>query len=203
MIDRLIAIAELKKIEPIVVLTKIDLANNAQHYKNIYTNAGFKVILCDNKTGNGSDEVKQLLPNKISAFTGNTGVGKSSLLNSIDSSLGISTGETSKKLGRGKHTTRHCELYRANGGYVADTPGFSFIDLERCEKILKEDLPYCFREFEPYINKCKFQANCSHINDKGCAVVEAVNKGAISKERHQSYIDLYKEVKDIKEWQLK
>lgn len=202
-IDRLIGIAELKNIEPIIVLTKIDLSQDAEYYKNIYEKAGFKVILCDNNTGRGSDEVKELIKEKISAFTGNTGVGKSSLLNSIDSSLEISTGETSKKLGRGKHTTRHCELYKINGGYVADTPGFSYIDLERYEKIMKDDLPLCFREFEPFLDKCRFQTNCSHINDKGCAVVDAVNKGLISKERHQSYIDLYNEVKDIKEWQLK
>lgn len=202
-IDRLIGIAELKNIEPIIVLTKIDLSQDAEYYKNIYEKAGFKVILCDNNTGRGSDEVKELIKGKISAFTGNTGVGKSSLLNSIDSSLEISTGETSKKLGRGKHTTRHCELYKINGGYVADTPGFSYIDLERYEKIMKDDLPLCFREFEPFLDKCRFQTNCSHINDKGCAVVDAVNKGLISKERHQSYIDLYNEVKDIKEWQLK
>ena len=202
-IDRLIGIAELKNIEPIIVLTKIDLSQDAEYYKNIYEKAGFKVILCDNNTGRGSDEVRELIKGKISAFTGNTGVGKSSLLNSIDSSLEISTGETSKKLGRGKHTTRHCELYKINGGYVADTPGFSYIDLERYEKIMKDDLPFCFREFEPFLDKCRFQTNCSHINDKGCAVVDAVNKGLISKERHQSYIDLYNEVKDIKEWQLK
>lgn len=202
-IDRLIAIAEFKNIEPIIVLTKIDLSNDYQEYVDIYEKAGFKVILCNNSTGSGSDEVKELLKGKISAFTGNTGVGKSSLLNAIDSSLMLDTGSTSKKLGRGKHTTRHCELFKVNGGYIADTPGFSSIDFERCEKILKDDLPYCFREFEPYLSECKFQTNCSHINDKGCAVVEAVKNGEIPAQRHQSYIDLYNEVKDIKKWQIK
>lgn len=202
-IDRIIAIAEFKKIEPIVVLTKIDLSDNYKKYYDIYTQAGFKVILCNNSTGEGSDEVKAMLTDKVSAFTGNTGVGKSSLLNSIDLSLNIETGVTSKKLGRGKHTTRHCELFKVNGGYVADTPGFSSVDFERCEKILKDDLPYCFREFEPYLTDCKFQTNCAHINDKGCAVLNAVNNGDISAERHQSYIDLYNEVKDIKQWQIK
>lgn len=202
-IDRIIAIAEFKKIEPIVVLTKIDLSDNYKKYYDIYTQAGFKVILCNNSTGEGSEEVKVMLTDKVSAFTGNTGVGKSSLLNSIDFSLNIETGVTSKKLGRGKHTTRHCELFKVNGGYVADTPGFSSVDFERCEKILKDDLPYCFREFEPYLTDCKFQTNCAHINDKGCAVLNAVNNGDISAERHQSYIDLYNEVKDIKQWQIK
>lgn len=200
-IDRIIAIAEFKQIEPVVVLTKIDLSDYYMKYYDIYSKAGFKVILCDNSTGSGSDEVRAMLADKVSAFTGNTGVGKSSLLNAVDSRLAVETGETSKKLGRGKHTTRHCELFKVADGYVADTPGFSSVDFERCEKILKDDLPYCFREFEPYLDKCKFQTNCAHINDKGCAVVEAVNNGYISRERHNSYIDLYNEVKDIKEWQ--
>lgn len=202
-IDRIIAIAEFKHIEPVVVLTKIDLSDHYMKYYDIYSKAGFKVVLCDNSTGSGSDEVRAMLADKVSAFTGNTGVGKSSLLNAIDSRLAVETGETSKKLGRGKHTTRHCELFKVAGGYVADTPGFSSVDFERCEKIFKDDLPYCFREFEPYLDKCRFQTNCAHINDKGCAVVEAVNNGYISRERHNSYIDLYNEVKDIKEWQKK
>lgn len=202
-VDRIIAVAEFKGIEPIVVLTKIDLDKNYQKYYDIYTKAGFKVILCNNETGEGSEEVKAMFKDKVSAFTGNTGVGKSSLLNSIDPALSIETGVTSKKLGRGRHTTRHCELFRVGGGYVADTPGFSSVDFERCEKILKDDLPYCFREFVPYLTECKFQTNCSHINDKGCAVIDAVKKGKISEVRHQSYIDLYNEVKDIKEWQIK
>lgn len=202
-IDRIIAIAEFKHIEPVVVLTKIDLSDHYMKYYDIYSKAGFKVKLCDNSTGSGSDEVRAMLADKVSAFTGNTGVGKSSLLNAIDSRLAVETGETSKKLGRGKHTTRHCELFKVAGGYVADTPGFSSVDFERCEKILKDDLPYCFREFEPYLDKCRFQTNCAHINDRGCAVVEAVNNGYISRERYNSYIDLYNEVKDIKEWQKK
>lgn len=202
-IDRIIAIAEFKHIEPVVILTKIDLSDHYMKYYDIYSKAGFKVVLCDNSTGSGSDEVRAMLADKVSAFTGNTGVGKSSLLNAIDSRLAVETGETSKKLGRGKHTTRHCELFKVAGGYVADTPGFSSVDFERCEKIFKDDLPYCFREFEPYLDKCRFQTNCAHINDRGCAVVEAVNNGYISRERHNSYIDLYNEVKDIKEWQKK
>lgn len=202
-LDRIIAIAEYKDIEPIIVITKIDLDSSYKAYYDIYTKAGFKVILCDNINGSGADEVRALLKDKVSAFTGNTGVGKSSLLNSIDNRLTIETGETSKKLGRGRHTTRHCELYRVADGYVADTPGFSSVDFERCEKIMKDDLPYCFREFEPYLTECKFQTNCAHINDKGCAVVNAVNEGKISSERHRSYAELYNEVKDIKEWELK
>lgn len=202
-VDRIVAIAEYKNIEPVIVITKIDLDSSYEKYYNIYTNAGFKVILCDNIKGAGAELIRSLLKDKTSAFTGNTGVGKSSLLNAIDAGLSLETGETSRKLGRGRHTTRHCELYRVAGGYVADTPGFSSLDFEKGEKIMKEDLPYCFREFLPYLEKCKFQNNCSHINDKGCAVVQAVKNGKISADRHNSYTELYNEVKDIKEWELK
>lgn len=202
-VDRIIAIAEYKKIEPVVVITKIDLDSSYKKYYDIYFKAGFKVILCDNLKCSGAEQIKPMLKDKISAFTGNTGVGKSSLLNAVDSNLLIETGETSKKLGRGRHTTRQCQLYNVAGGYVADTPGFSSLDFERCERIMKEDLPYCFRDFLPYIDSCKFSTNCSHINDKGCAVVQAVNDGVISSERHDSYVQLYNEVKDIKQWQMK
>lgn len=202
-LDRIVAIAEHKNIEPIIVITKTDLDDSYGKYYDIYNNAGFRVVLCNNNSGDGVQEVKELLKGKISAFCGNTGVGKSTLLNAIDSNLNLATGQTSKKLGRGKHTTRHCELYKTAGGYIADTPGFSSVDFERCEKILKDDLPYCFREFEEYLSDCKFQTNCSHINDKGCAVVNAVQNGLISTQRHKSYIDMYNEVKDIKEWELK
>lgn len=150
-LDRMIALAEYKNIEPVIVFTKVDLYDNYSEYADIYAKAGFKVIVCDNTKGEGANEVRELISGKMCAFSGNTGVGKSSLLNAVDSRLGLTTGRTSKKLGRGKHTTRHCELFKINGGYVADTPGFSSLDIERCEKILKDDLPYCFREFRPYL----------------------------------------------------
>ena len=179
------------------------MENAYDKYVDIYTKAGFKTIICNNKNGLGSDEVKEMLKGKICAFAGNTGVGKSSLLNNIDSSLELATGETSKKLGRGKHTTRHCELFKCNEGYIADTPGFSSLDIERCEKIMKDELPHCFREFSDYIYNCKFLNNCSHINDKGCAVRQAVENGLISESRYNSYVQMYNEVKDIKEWKKK
>lgn len=201
-VDKLIAIAEYKSIEPIIVLTKIDLAENYHKYLDIYDKAGFKTIVCNNITGDGAEKVKDYLNGKTSAFTGNTGVGKSSLLNAIDKNLSLATGETSKKLGRGKHTTRHSELFKICGGYVADTPGFSSLDFERCERILKDDLFDCFRDFEPYFGLCKF-STCAHINEKGCAVCEAVKNGEIQQSRHNSYIQMYNDVKDIKEWELK
>lgn len=203
-IDKLAAIAEYKNIEPVIILTKTDMADDSecQKYLDIYEKVGFKVIVCDNTTGKGADEVKALLNGKISAFTGNTGVGKSTLLNNIFPELKLATGETSKKLGRGKHTTRHCELFKFAGGYIADTPGFSSLDFERCEKILKDELPYCFREFKPFLDGCKF-TSCSHTCDKGCAVCKAVDDGIIPKSRLDSYISMYNDVKDIKQWQMK
>lgn len=201
-IDNLTAIAEYKKIEPIIVITKTDLDASAEKYRQIYESAGFNVVICNNTTGEGGEEIRKLLNNKCSAFTGNTGVGKSTLLNNIFPYLELKTGEISKKLGRGKHTTRHCELFKTDNGYIADTPGFSSLEFKQIEKILKDDLPYCFREFEEYIGYCKF-STCTHTNDKGCAIIDAVNDGKISKTRHESYISMYNEVKNIKEWELK
>ncbi len=202
-IDKMVAIAEYKKIEPIIVLTKVDLDNDYASIVRTYESAGFLVIVCDNTTGLGAQQMREQLTGCISAFCGNTGVGKSSLLNNMFPDLQLATGETSKKLGRGKHTTRHCELFKAEGGYIADTPGFSSLDLERCETIYKDELPYCFREFVPYLDCCKFSTNCAHIHDKGCAVCAAVERGEIANSRHESYIAMYNEVKDIKEWQKK
>lgn len=201
-IDKLIAIAEYKNIEPIIVITKIDMNESYKQYEEIYRTAGFKTIVCSNLDMRGIEEVKSYLKGKISAFTGNTGVGKSSLLNSIDDTLTLKTGETSKKLGRGKHTTRHSELFKVCGGYVADTPGFSSLDFEKCERIFKDDLFDCFREFEPYFGQCKF-STCSHTSEKGCAVCAAVENGKIQKSRHDSYVQMYNDVKDIKEWKIK
>ena len=139
--------------------------------------------------------------NKISAFTGNSGVGKTTLLNRLDNTLNLSTGAISDKLGRGRHTTRQAQLFNVCGGYVIDTPGFSSFDFDKTEIIKKDDLPYCFREFKDYLGTCKF-TSCAHINDKGCSICEAVKNGKISETRHNSYIQLYNQAKEIKEWEL-
>lgn len=200
-IDKLIAVAEHKNIEPIIVITKSDIAS-AQEIFDIYTLAGFKTIIVSNETKDGIDEVKAVLKEKISALTGNSGVGKTSLLNNLDETLALKTAQISKKLGRGRHTTRQAELYRVCDGFVVDTPGFSSFEIDKSDIILKDELAYCFRDFSDYIEKCKFYPSCTHTADKGCAVVEAVNEGKISKSRHNSYVQLYNEVKDIKEWNL-
>ena len=201
-IDKIIAIAEYNKIEPIIVLTKTDLNSDYQKYVDIYEKSGFKVIVSNPNDNFAANEIKILLKGKISAFTGNTGVGKSTLLNAICPELNLQTGQTSKKLGRGKHTTRHCELFKVNGGYIADTPGFSSVDFEKCENIYKDDLVYCFREFDEFIGECKF-TSCSHTNDKGCAIINAVENNLISKSRHNSYISMYNDIKDKKQWEKK
>lgn len=200
-IDKLIAVAEHKNIEPIIVITKSDLAS-AQEIFDIYTLAGFKTIIVSNESKDGVDEVKAVLKDKISALTGNSGVGKTSLLNNLDETLALKTAQISKKLGRGRHTTRQAELYRVCDGFVVDTPGFSSFEIDKSDIILKDELAYCFRDFSDYIEKCKFYPSCTHTADKGCAVVKAVNEGKISKSRHNSYVQLYNEVKDIKEWNL-
>ncbi len=199
-IDRLTAIAVNRGIEPIVVFTKSDLSD-IDEYISIYRKAGIKVIGVSSVTGEGVDEVKAELKNHISAFCGNSGVGKSTLLNAINPSLGLKTAEISDKLGRGRHTTRESELFKVDGGYVADTPGFSSLELEETEVILKDELPYAFPEFEQYLGQCKF-TSCLHVKDKGCAVVEAVESGEISESRHESYCVMMEQAKEIKEWEL-
>ena len=200
-IDRLTALAVSKGIEPIVVFTKNDL-ESADEYIEIYKKAGIKVFAVSCVTGEGVDAVKAELKGHISTFCGNSGVGKSSLLNVIDPKLCLKTGEISDKLGRGRHTTRHSELFKVEGGYVADTPGFSSFETEENELILKDDLPYTFKEFEPYIGQCKF-TSCLHVKDKGCRILQAVEKGEIPATRHESYCFMMEEAKNIKEWELK
>lgn len=200
-IDRLTALATVKGIEPIVVFTKNDL-DSADEYIGIYRKAGIKAYSVSCVTGEGVDAVKKELENHISAFCGNSGVGKSSLLNVIDPELALKTGEISDKLGRGRHTTRHSELFKVEGGYVADTPGFSSFETDETELILKEDLPYAFAEFEEYIGQCKF-STCLHTVDKGCRIIQAVEDGDIPKSRHESYCSMMEQAKNIKEWELK
>lgn len=202
LLDEFIAIAEFKKIIPVVVFTKIDKQDSSDLAK-LYRDAGLTVFEVNNLTGEGSEKVKAFLEGKLSAFTGNTGVGKSSLMNRIFPELKLETNEISEKLGRGKHTTRHVQLYKLEkGGYIADTPGFSSFDTNRYDIIYKDELADCFCDFRQYLGKCRFP-NCSHTKEKGCAVIEAVNEGKIARSRHESYINMYEQAKQLKEWEHK
>ena len=197
-IDKLVATAEYKNIEPYIVISKTDLSSYKEIY-DVYEKSGITVITLDDD--NSLNRIKEIMNGKISAFTGNSGVGKTTLLNRLDSSLNLSTGAISDKLGRGRHTTRQAQLFSVCGGYVIDTPGFSSFDFEKTEIIKKDDLPYCFREFKEYIGTCKF-TSCAHVNDKGCSICEAVRNGEISEVRHNNYIQMYNQAKEIKEWEL-
>lgn len=201
--DKLIAIAEDKKIEPAIVITKADMGKSAaRELKRIYSAAGFVAVETSCALGEGLDEIYRELCGHISAFAGNSGVGKSSLLNALEPSLALQTGEISRKLGRGRHTTRQTELFSIGGGYVADTPGFAFVELEGQDMIPKENLPFCFREFLPYLGECRF-STCAHIGDKGCRILEAVESGNVPRTRHESYVAMYNEVKDVADWQIR
>lgn len=199
-IDRLTAIAVSKNIKPCIVFSKSDLGDTKE-FEEIYKKAGLDVCSVCCKTSEGVEKVKEMIKGGITVFTGNTGVGKSSLLNCIDSRFSIETGEVSSKLGRGRHTTRDVTLHKVNDFYVADTPGFSSLDIESGELIMKDDLPYCFPEFSEYLGKCRF-SSCTHTVDKGCKILDALENGDIHESRHLSYVTMYNEVKNIKEWQL-
>lgn len=200
-LDKLTAMAVDKGIEPVVVFSKADLAD-ASEYVDIYRKAGIVSFAVSSVTGEGTEEFRSVFKDSVCALTGNTGVGKSSLLNALDSELCLPTAHISNKLGRGRHTTRTVELYEMWGGYIADTPGFSSLDFENIEIILKENLQFCFPEFEEYIGTCKF-VSCAHLCEKGCRICEAVKDGKIPLTRHESYKMMYDEVKDYKEWENK
>ncbi len=201
-LDKLLAISSFKGINPVLAITKIDKKTSDTICK-IYKNTGMKIIDIDNEKGTGATEIMEVLKGKISAFAGNTGVGKSSLLNNIAPELALKTNEISKKLGRGKHTTRHCELFKLDENtYIADTPGFSSLETIKYDVIFKDDLPDCFVEFEQYLGKCKF-LGCTHTKEMGCAILSAVEEGKISKSRHNSYIQMFEEAKLLKEWEYK
>ena len=199
-IDKMIALAVKNGIRAAVAVNKSDL-QAAATLEEIYRRAGIDVFVLSAATGEGIAALKTYLCGKISAFTGNSGVGKSSLLNRILPQLALETGEISQKLGRGRHTTRATSLYRLEGGgYVADTPGFSSVELEKTDRMRKEELPGCFQEFIPYLGRCRF-TSCSHVKEAGCAVRAAVEEGEIPPSRYDSYVTMYQEVKDVKEWE--
>lgn len=197
--DKLIAIAEHKEIEPIIVATKGDLSP-VDPIVERYSKAGFRTVAVNNMDWT-VDDISEFLYGNVSAFCGNSGVGKSTLLNNLLPFADLETGETSAKLGRGRHTTRHVELFEVEGGFVADTPGFSTVETMQYDIIEKDQIQYCFREFSDHLGQCKF-TGCSHTVEKGCAVLDALARGEISPSRHESYLQMYNEAKEIKSWAI-
>ena len=202
LIDRVAAIAGDREVSVILCVNKCDL-DPAVDLIRIYKNAGFQVIRASAETGEGVEELRQLIKGKLVAFTGNSGVGKSSMLNRLCPELALATGEVSEKLGRGRHTTRHVELYALDENtFVADTPGFSSFDTDQMEVLLKENLQYAFPDFEEHLGSCQFH-DCTHRKEPGCAVRQAVEEGKIEKTRYDSYLRLYEKASQIKQWELK
>ncbi len=202
LIDRVAAIAGDQEVPVYLCVNKCDL-DPAEELVRIYEKAGFPVIRTSAETGEGVAQLRQLLQGKLTAFTGNSGVGKSSILNRLCPQLNLATGEVSEKLGRGRHTTRHVELFSLDEEtYVVDTPGFSSFDTDQMELILKENLQYAFPDFGPYIGKCRFD-DCSHRKEPDCAVRSAVEAGQIEKSRYDSYLRLYESYSQVKLWELK
>ena len=202
LIDRVAAIAGFQEVPVYLVVNKCDL-DPARELIRIYTHAGFPVIAASAETGEGVGQLWELIRGKLVAFTGNSGVGKSSILNRLCPALQLPTGEVSEKLGRGRHTTRHVELYDlGEETYVADTPGFSSFDTDQMDVMLKENLQYAFPDFGPYIGDCQFH-DCSHRKEPGCAVRAALDAGAIEPTRYDSYLRLYEKASQVKLWELK
>lgn len=202
LIDRVAAIAGDKQVQVALCVNKSDL-DPAQELAGIYEKAGFPVFRTSAETGEGIEQLRRALEGKLTAFTGNSGVGKSSVLNALQPELKIATGEVSEKLGRGRHTTRHVELYSLGGDtLVADTPGFSSFDTDQMEGILKENLQYAFPDFEEYLGSCQF-ADCTHRAEPGCTLRRAVEEGSIGGSRYASYLKLYESAAQIKDWERK
>ncbi len=205
-VDKLISIAEHNGIVPVVIVTKSDLdADAANGYADIYRRAGFGVFVCgaDGDTSELSDFVKSSLRGKTGAFAGASGIGKSTLLNRLFPSLKLETGEISRKISRGRHTTRSVDLYSVEtGGFIADTPGFSMLDFERFDFFTNDELIYTFREFDRYISSCRY-TKCTHTKEDGCAIIEAVRSGEVSKERHESFVSMREALKNKHEWDKK
>lgn len=202
LIDRVSAIAGHQEVPVILCVNKTDL-EEADALSAIYKAAGFQVIRTSAETGEGIAQLRAAIAGKLTAFTGNSGVGKSSVLNCLAPKLQLLTGAVSQKLGRGRHTTRHVELFSLDENtWVADTPGFSSFDTDRMDVILKENLQYAFPDFAPFLGKCQFH-DCAHLQEPECAVRGALKAGMLQKSRYDSYVRLYEKAKDIKVWELK
>lgn len=199
LLDKFLVHIEHSGLDTLILLTKQDLAEDsddtAVRVKELYESIGYEVLITSSLLGTGTSEVKDRLAGAISVFSGQSGVGKSSLLNALMPGLSLETSEISMRLGRGRHTTRHVELIELdNGGFVADTPGFSQLDFL---ELGVEELSDCFREFAPYAENCKFRG-CSHTHEPGCRVIEAKENGDVSESRYEHYLEFFTEMKEKK-----
>lgn len=202
LIDRIIAVASSRGCGCVVCVNKCDLDAGDELF-DIYSAAGYPTVRVSAETGEGMEQLRQLITGKVSAFTGNSGVGKSSILNALSPGFSIDTGEVSEKLGRGRHTTRHVELFALDEHtLIADTPGFSSFDADGSDLCRKEDLAGHFPEFGPYAKNCRFP-DCVHLKGRGCGVLEAVAQGNISPSRHASYVRLYEQAGAVPDWARK
>lgn len=206
-VDKLICILEHHHITPVIVVTKYDAdPDYAEELHALYAGAGFDTFCTCSKDGYGVDALREYVKTRcegsISAFAGASGVGKSTLLNALFPALELQTSEISRKIERGRHTTRTVELFHMPGtesGYIADTPGFSMLDFARFNFFTKEDLPLTMREFSPHLGSCRF-TKCSHTKEQGCAILEAVKRGEIAKSRHDSFVAIYDVLKNKHDW---
>lgn len=202
LIDRMTAIAIRQGVRPVICVNKTDLCA-PEPLADIYRLAGFPVVCTSAETGTGIDALRALICGRTAAFTGNSGVGKSAILSRLCPNREIETGAVSQKLGRGRHTTRHVELYPlGDETYVADTPGFSSFDLEQMEAIPKQELEDLFPDFQAFAGQCRFP-DCSHRKEPDCGVLAAVSRGEISFSRHKSYLRLYEAAMQLKPWEQK
>ena len=199
LIDRVTSVAEHSGCEVLICINKCD-ASDSRRLADIYAATPYRVISTSAVTGEGISALTECIRGRVCAFSGNSGVGKSSILNALEPGLGLRTGEVSEKLGRGRHTTRHVEIFPVAGGFCADTPGFASFDVEQMPPIPKDELGHTFPEFEPYIGCCRFD-DCAHIKEPGCAVRDAVESGAVSRSRYESYCRLYEISARYKEWE--
>ena len=202
--DKLTVLCEKNEIKPVIVITKSELdIKKAEDVAGIYKNCGYNAFAVSSVSGTGIKELSEFVEGQkgtVSAFCGVSGAGKSTLLNTLFPSLDCETGQISEKIRRGKNTTRRVTLYEiGQDTYLADTPGFSLLDFEKFDFCTKEELPYLFPEFEPYLCKCKY-TKCSHTKEDGCLIRQAVADGKISASRYASYLSIYNDVKDKKEW---
>ena len=198
-LDELTAAAVYKDVQPVLVITKADLAA-ADQLMACYAHSGIPVVQLQYDTGEGLDLLRGYIAGHLCAFCGNSGVGKSTLLNALDPSLQRQTGAISQKLGRGRHTTREVEIFESCGGRIADTPGFASLEAQKLARIPKEELQHAFPEFAPYFGQCRF-TGCSHRSETGCAVRAALQAGEISSSRYESYLAMYEEASQRKEWE--